>query len=304
MDFIRGLPNTERQHDAIFTFADRLTKYAHVIPTKPTIDAEGAARLYVNNLFAYRDLSKSIVSDRDPRFTSAFFKEVFSLLGVKLNMSTANHPETYRLTKRVNRIVEDTLRYFLNHRQTNWDELLALRQFSMKNSFSASTEDTPFYLTVGQHPVTPCTLVHCRTSCDFEHSSPRGWLQQREAALQLARDCLVSAQARQAFYYDQGRKEAPFKVGDSVLVNREFLITPEARDRPSDKLRPKWHGPFKKIEAVSPDAFHLDLPFPMKSHPVFNASALKKYNHNCLEGCSNCSNFSCPFQRWIWQLCK
>ena len=154
----------------------------------------------------------------------------------------------------------------------------------MSNSFSTSTEDTPFYLTSGQHPVTPSTLVDCRTSCDFEHSSPRGWLQQREAALQLARDCLVSAQARQAFYYDQGRKEAPFKVGDSVLVHREFLIMPEARDRPSDKLRPKWHGPFKIIEAVFPNSFRLDLPFPMKSHPVFNASALKKYHHNCLEG--------------------
>ena len=226
MDFIMGLPKTERQRDAIFTFVDSLTKYVHVIPTKSTIDAEGAARLHVYNVFAYHGLSKSIVSDRDPRFTSAFFKEVFSLLGVKLNMNTANHPQTDGMTERVNRIVEDTLRFFVNHRQTNWDELLALCQFSMNNSFSTSTEDTPFYLMSGQHPVTPSTLVDCRTSCDFEHSSPRGWLQQREAALQLARDCLVSAQVRQAFYYDQGRKEAPFKVGDSVLVDREFLITP------------------------------------------------------------------------------
>ena len=100
----------------------------------------------------------------------------------------------------------------------------------MNKSFSTCTEDTPFYLTSGQHPVTPSTLVDCSTSCDVEHSSPRGWLQQREAALQLARDCLVSAQARQAFYYDQGRKEAHFKVGDSVLVHPEFLNTPEARE--------------------------------------------------------------------------
>ena len=80
--------------------------------------------------------------------------------------------------------------------------------------------------------------------------------------------------------------EAPFKVGDSVLVHREILITPEAWDRPSDKRRPKWHGPFKIIEEVQicPNAFRLDLPFPMKSHLVFNVSALKKYNLNCLEG--------------------
>ena len=159
MDFIMGLPKTERQRDAIFTFVDRLTKYVHVIPTKSMIDAEGAARHYVNNVFAYHGLSKSIVSDRDPRFTTAFFKEVFSLLGVKLNMSTANHPQTDGMTERVNRIVEDTLRPFVNHCQTDWDELLALCQFSMNNSFSTSTEDTPFYLTSRQHPVIPSTLV-------------------------------------------------------------------------------------------------------------------------------------------------
>ena len=121
-----GLPKTERQHDATFTFVDRVTKRVDVTPTKSTIDAEGAARLYVNDVFAYHGLSKSIFSDRDPRFTSAFFKEVFSLLGVILNISTANHPQTDGLTERVNRIVEDTLRSFVNHRQTNWDELLDL----------------------------------------------------------------------------------------------------------------------------------------------------------------------------------
>ena len=137
-------------------------------------------------------------------------------------LGTANHPQTDGMTERVNRIVEDTLRSFVNHCQTNWDALLALCQFSVNNSFSTSTEDTPFYLTSGQHPVTPSTLVDCRTSCDFEHSSPRGWLQQREAALQLARDCLVSAQARQAFYYDQGRKEAPFRLAILFLLIENF----------------------------------------------------------------------------------
>ena len=58
---------------AVFTFVDKMTKYVHVIPTTSTIDAEGAARLYINNVFTLHGLSKSIVSDRDPRFTSAFF---------------------------------------------------------------------------------------------------------------------------------------------------------------------------------------------------------------------------------------
>ena len=89
-----GLPTTNDRNDTIYVFVDRLSKYVHLMPTTSTIDAEGAARLYVNHVFSAHGLSKTIVSDRDPRFTAAFFTEVFSLLGVKLQMSTANHPQT------------------------------------------------------------------------------------------------------------------------------------------------------------------------------------------------------------------
>ena len=78
MDFVMGLPRTERHNDAILTFVDRLTKYVIIIPTKSTIDAEGTAHLYLDHVFALHGLSKSVVSDRDPRFTSLFSKK-FSL---------------------------------------------------------------------------------------------------------------------------------------------------------------------------------------------------------------------------------
>ena len=288
MDFVMGLPRTERQNDAILTFVDRLTKYVIIIPTKSTIEAEGTARLYLDHVFALHGLSKSVVSDRDPRFTSLFLQEVFSLLDIKFKMSTANHPQTDGLTERVNRIVEDTLRSFVNHRQSNWDLLLPLCQFSVNNSFQASTGESPFFLNSGYHPITPSGLVDTgtRTTADYaqnEHS-PCSWLHQREEALMIAKDALTSAQARQAFYCDKGREEVNLKVGDLVLVHREFLITPEARDRPSNKLRPKWYGPFKITEKVSTNAFRLDLPFQLRCHPVFNVSALKKYYKNTIEG--------------------
>ena len=262
MDFIMGLPRTARHHDAVFTFVDKMTKYVHVIPTTSTIDAEGAARLYVNNVFTLHGLSKSIVSDRDPRFTSAFFKEVFATLGVKLRMSTANHPQTDGQTERMNRVVKDTLRAFVNHRQTNWDELLPLGQFAINNSFQTSTGESPFFLNSRQHTITRSTLVDCRTRADSVNidNTPHNWLQHLEEALRLAKDALTAAQARQAFYSDKGNTEMHLEVEDLVLIHRDFLITPEARDRPSDKLRPRWYGPFKVLEKVSSNAFRVDLP--------------------------------------------
>ena len=149
-----------------------------------------------------------------------------------------------------------------------------------------STGESPFFLNSGQHPITPSTLVDCRTRADSVNidNTPHNWLQHREEALRLAKDALAAAQARLAFYSDKGKTEMHLEVDDLVLIHRDFLITPEARDRPSDKLRPRWYGPFKFLEKVSSNAFRVDLPFQLRCHPVFNVSALKKYNKNVLEG--------------------
>ena len=159
MDFIIGLPLTLRKNDAVFIFVDRLTKCIHLIPTTSTINAEGTAELYVKHVFSAHGLSKSIVCDRAPRFTASFFKVVFDRLGVKLQMSTANHPQTDSLTERVNRVVKDCLRLFVNHRQSNWDEVLSLCQFAINNSYQSSTSESPFCLNSGYHPLTPSSFV-------------------------------------------------------------------------------------------------------------------------------------------------
>ena len=95
---------------------------------------------------------------------------------------------------------------------------------------------------------------------------------------------MKAAQTRQAFYSDHGRHDPHLKVGDQVLVHRQFLLTPEARDdRPSDE-RPRWYGPFKITQVINNNAFRLDLPHYMKSHPVFNVNALKWCHKNELPG--------------------
>ena len=98
------------------------------------------------------------------------------------------------------------------------------------------------------------------------------------------KDGIVAAQARQAFYFDKNRQLPRFKAGEEVMVHRDFLITPEARDRPSDKLRHRWFGPFKISEQVGTEAFRLEIPGTLRAHPVFNVTTLKKYHPKTLEG--------------------
>ena len=117
MDLITQLPRTERGHDAIVVFIDRLTKMVHLVPTVTAVGAEEFARLFVRNVWRLHGVPKEIVSDRDPRFTSAFWREVCRLLGTKQSMSTAFHPQSNGQTERTNSTLEAMLRHYVSREE-------------------------------------------------------------------------------------------------------------------------------------------------------------------------------------------
>ena len=91
MDFVSGFPLTQQKHDSVWVIVDKLTKYAHFIPVRMDYSMDQLAKLYVKEIIRWHDVPLSIMSDRDPRFTSRFWKELKSALGTRLNFSTAFH---------------------------------------------------------------------------------------------------------------------------------------------------------------------------------------------------------------------
>ena len=91
MDFITGLSMTWRQHDSIMVVVDKLTKVVHFIPVKSTHKTNDSANIFMKEIFKLHGLPKAIVSDRDVKFTSNFWKGLFANLGTKLNFSTSYH---------------------------------------------------------------------------------------------------------------------------------------------------------------------------------------------------------------------
>ena len=92
MDFVLGFPLTQQKHDSVWVIVDKLTKSAHFIPVRMDYSMDRLAELYVKEIVQLDGVPLSIVSDRDPRFTSRFWKELQSALGTRLNFSTAFHP--------------------------------------------------------------------------------------------------------------------------------------------------------------------------------------------------------------------
>ena len=110
MDFVFGRPKDLAGNTGIVVFVDRLSEMAHLAAVLDTIDGEGSATLFIDRVFRQHGLPVAIATDRDPRFTGKFWKSIFRVLGTRLDMSSADHPQTDGQTERVNRVIEDVLR--------------------------------------------------------------------------------------------------------------------------------------------------------------------------------------------------
>jgi hypothetical protein len=113
MDFITGLPRTDKLHDSIMVVVDKLTKYAHFIPLKTTHKATYVADIFMKEVARLHKIPKTIVSDRDPKFTLNFWKGLSKGFETNLKFSTTYHPKSDGQTKRVNRVIEYILRMYV-----------------------------------------------------------------------------------------------------------------------------------------------------------------------------------------------
>ena len=109
----------------------------------------------ITTIFINHGLLTTIVSNRDAKFTSHFWKALFKLTDTKLVMSTAYHPQTDGQTERLNRMLEEMLRAYIGYKQDNWDEYLMTAEFAYNAAKQTSTGFSPFELDCGQILTTP-----------------------------------------------------------------------------------------------------------------------------------------------------
>ena len=138
----------------ILVVIDRLTKMAHFIPTQSTVTSKETADLFLQNIFRQHGLPSTIVSDRDPRFTAKFWTALQEALGVKLLMSTADHPQTDGQSEAAVKIIQKLLRPFV-YQDQDWEELLPTLEFAYNDTKQSIIRETPFYLNYRYHPTGP-----------------------------------------------------------------------------------------------------------------------------------------------------
>ena len=275
LDFIMPLPMTPRGYNAVLVFVDRLTKMIRLAPCTDTVTAEESAKLFFTHVFRHgHGMPKVLVSDRDPRFTGEFWRTLCKLLGTRLNMSTANHPQTDGQTERANRTIEEMLRAYISPLQNDWDEHLVSLEFAYNDSVNATTGFTPFYMNYGKHPLTPLALLKDGETSGVETTD--AFVSRMQTDLARAKESIKKAQERQMTNANRHRREHVFKQGDLVYLSADHLRVHGAADS-KKKFAKRAYGPYKVKRVLSPLTYELDLPASVKIHPVVHISALREH---------------------------
>ncbi|GJV61047.1 putative reverse transcriptase domain-containing protein [Tanacetum coccineum] len=244
MDFITKLPRTSSGYDSIWVIVDRLTKSAHFIPMNEKYKMEKLTRLYLKEIVCRHGVPVSIISDRDPRFASRFWRSLQKSLGTNLDMSTAYHPETDGQSERTIQTLEDMLRACVIDFGSGWDKHLPLAEFSYNNSYHASIKAAPFEALYGRK---------CR--------SPVCWSEVGDAQLTTE----LNSRLRQRYCARNKNR----LLGVHVSRQKSYVIETETFE-----FEVAIHD---SIRVGSPMAYKLELPRELQGiHNTFHVSNLKK----------------------------
>ncbi|WVZ49148.1 hypothetical protein U9M48_000525 [Paspalum notatum var. saurae] len=272
MDFIVGLPCTQKGYDSIWVIIDHLTKSAHFLPVKTHYTAATYAELYISRIVSLHGVPQTITSDRGSLFVSRFWEQLQTTLGTKLIRSSAYHPQTSGQVERVNQILEDMLRACALTYSTKWDECLPLAEFAYNNSYQKSLEMAPFEALYGRRCRTPLNWSEPGELVTFGPEL----VTQAEEQVKFIHSNLKRAQSRQKSYSDKRRRPLAFEEGDHVYL-RVSPMKGVHRFGVKGKLAPRYVGPFKITERCGSVAYWLELlPHLAAVHDVFHVSQLKK----------------------------
>jgi Integrase core domain/Chromo (CHRromatin Organisation MOdifier) domain len=270
MDFIVELPKSEGK-TIILVIVDRFTKYAHFFALSHPFSASDIAHLFINEIYKLHGLPLCIVSDRDAIFTSKFWRALMEKLGVKLNFSSAYHPQSDGQTERVNQCIENYLRCMVLNQPKWWNRWLPLAEHWYNTTYHTVLKTTHFQALYGYAP----TLLPTGAPPRSEVEAVNEMMQERHQTTLELKKQLMKAQDTMKKYADEKRSERTFQAGDWVFLKLQPYRQLSVSGTSHSKLNSKFYGPFEVFEKIDSVAYKLKLPPHSQIHPVIHVSQLK-----------------------------
>ncbi|GBG60312.1 hypothetical protein CBR_g4267 [Chara braunii] len=275
MDFTLVTSKSGKRH--IFVIIDRFTKYTRLVAMPETARTDHVIKLFKDNWVRDFGLTKTIVSDRDVRFTSELWKKTAEQMGSQLQMTSGNHPEANGQADQMNRVVQHLLRHYIKPSQDDWDEQLPLIASLYNNAVHSSTGVSPNELHLGWKP---------RSALDFllPENRPAAtpdtleYGVQYEKLLQEAVEHMKKAQQAMIASENQHRRQSSFQVGN---VSGSRVVSEDRKFGISRKLMPQYFGPWEVPDIVGDEmdgpTYVIRVPGHLRTYPVFHASKLAPF---------------------------
>ena len=180
---------------------DKLRKNAHFIPMKSTYKTVEITNIFMKEIFRLHGIPRVVISDRDVKLTSTFWKTFFSGLGTQIQISTTYHPQIDREIERVNQVLEDMLHMFVMQKSHKWEDYLPLVEFVCNNGHHESLSMSPFEVLYGRK---------CKVPIDWNNPVNKlalatNMLAEMEETVKKAQWNLRAAQDRQRMYANKKR---------------------------------------------------------------------------------------------------